>query len=83
MKNDDDNDEKCCIELDFKITKKEAIYENTEQRTEQLDEENSFNIINKRLINIIINKMKNKENGIAFSNRLMKKIFRKLLFPNF
>ena len=83
MKNDDDNDEKCCIELDFKITKKEAICENTEQRTEQLDEENSFNIINKRLINIIINKIKNKVNGIAFSNRLMKKIFRKLLFPNF
>ena len=65
MKNYDDNDEKCCIELDCKNTKKELIYGNNEQTTEQLDEENSFNIINERLINIIINKMKNKENGIA------------------
>ena len=30
----DDNDEKCCIELDFKNTKKEAAYENNEQTTE-------------------------------------------------
>ena len=59
MKNDDDNDGKSCIELDFKNTKKEAIYENNEQTTGQLDDE--FNIINKRLINIIMNKMKNKE----------------------
>ena len=57
LKNDDDNDGKSCIELDFKNTKKEAIYENNEQTTEQLDEK--FNIINKRLINIIMNKMKN------------------------
>ena len=43
MKNDDDNDAKSCIKLDFENTKKEAIYENNEQTTEQLDEE--FNII--------------------------------------
>ena len=33
---------------------------------EQLDEKDLFNIINKRLINIIINKMKNEGNGNAF-----------------
>ena len=49
-----------------RIQKKEVICENNEQTTEYLDEENSFNIINKRLINIILNKIKIKENGIAF-----------------
>ena len=78
MKNDNDNDGKCCIELDFKNTKKEVIYENNEQTTEQLDEETSFNIINKRLINIIMNRMVS-----LFANQLMKKIFRKHFFHNF
>ena len=46
--------------------KKGAVCGNNEETTEQLNEENIFNIINKRLIDIIINKMKNKEHGIAF-----------------
>ena len=52
------------MELDFKNMQKGAVYRNNEETTQQLDEENLFNIINKRLINIIMNK--NKENGIAF-----------------
>ena len=36
------------------------------KKLEQLDEEDLFNIINKRLINVIINKMKNEGNGNTF-----------------
>ena len=72
LKNDDDNDGKSCIELDFKNTEKEAIYKDNEQTTEKLDEE--FNIMNKRLINVIMNKMKNKENGIAFCKSINEEI---------
>ena len=57
MKNDYDNDEKCCIELNFEDIKKGTIYGNNGKIIEQLNEENLFNISNKRLINII-NKMK-------------------------
>ena len=62
MKNDYDNDEKCCMKLDFEDIKKRTIYGNNEKTIEQLEEENLFNIINKRLTNIIINKMKNEGN---------------------
>ena len=62
---DEDNDEKC-IKLNIKDIKKETIYGNNEKTIEQLDVEDSFNIINKRLINIIINKMKNEGNGNTF-----------------
>ena len=81
LKNDDDNDGKSCIELDFKNAKKEAIYENNEQTTEQLDEE--FNIINKRLINIIMNKMKNKENGITFCKSINEEKFSEIFVSQF
>ena len=57
LKNDDDSDEKCCIELYFKDIKKGTIYGNNEKTIEQLDEEDLFNIINKSLVNIMINKM--------------------------
>ena len=66
LKNDYDNDEKCCNELDFEDIKKGTIYGNSEKTIEQSGEENLFNIINKRLIHIIINKMKNEGNGNAF-----------------
>ena len=59
MINDEDNDEKCCIELNIKDIKKGTVYGNNEKTIEQLSEEDLFNIINKRLINVIINKMKN------------------------
>ena len=66
MKNDDDNDEKCYIKLDFKDVKKGGIYGNNEKTIEKVDEEDLFYIINKRLINIIINRVKNEGNGNAF-----------------
>ena len=66
LKNDYENDEKCCMESDFEDIKKGTIYGNNEKTIEQLGEENLFNIINKRLINIIKNKMKNEGNGNAF-----------------
>ena len=81
LKNDDDNDGKSCIEFDFKNTKKEAIYEDNEQTTEQLDEE--FNIINKRLINVIMNKIKNKENGIAFCKSINEEIISETFVSQF
>ena len=65
LKNNDDNDEKFCIELDSENMKKGAVCGNNEKTTEQLYEENLLNVINKRLIKIVINKMKNKENAIA------------------
>ena len=67
LKNDNDNDEKCCIELDFKDMNKE-IYKDNEKAIEQLNEENLFVVINKRLINIIMNKMKNEGNGNKLIN---------------
>ena len=42
MENDDDNDEKCRIELDFKDMKKGTIYGNNEKTIEQLNKENVF-----------------------------------------
>ena len=66
MKNDDDNDELCYIELDFDAIRKGTIYENNEKTIEKLNEENLFNINDKRLIYIIINRMKNEDNGKAF-----------------
>ena len=68
LKNDNDNDEKCYIELDFKDIKEGRNYENNEKTIEQLNEEDLFNIINKRLINIIMNKMKNKGNRSELIN---------------
>ena len=65
MKNDDDNDEKCYSELNFKDTEKEIIYENNEKGNQQSDEENLFNFINKKLIDIIFNKIKNEGNENA------------------
>ena len=62
MKNDYENDEKRCMKLDFEDIKKRTIYENNEKTIEQFEEENLFNVINKRLINIIINKMKDEGN---------------------
>ena len=64
--NDKDNDEKCCIELNIKDIKKGTVYGNNEKTIEQLDEEDLFDIISKRLMNVIMNKMKNKENGNTF-----------------
>ena len=64
--NDEVNDEKCSIKLDFKDIEKGAIYGNNEKTIKQLDEEYLFNIITKRLINIIIIKMKNEGYGNAF-----------------
>ena len=52
--------------LNIKDIKKGAFYENNEKTIEQLDEEDIFNIINKRLINVIMNKMKNEKNGNTF-----------------
>ena len=57
------NNRRNCDEL--KYINKESIHGYNEKTTEQLDEENSFNMINKRLINMIINKIKNKGNGNA------------------
>ena len=65
LKNDDYNDEKCYSELIFKDTKKEIIYGNNEKGNEQLYEENLFNFINKKSIDIILNKIKNKVNENA------------------
>ena len=62
LKNDYENDEKCCMKLDFEDIKKRTVYENNEKTIEQFEEENLFNVINKRLINIIINKMKDEGN---------------------
>ena len=59
--NDKDNDEKCCIELNTKDIKKGTVYGNNEKTIEQLDEEDLFDIINKRLINAIMDKMNNEE----------------------
>ena len=64
--NDKDNDEKCCIELNIQGVKKGTVYGNNEKNIEQLDEEDLFNIIIKRLINVIINKIKNEGNENAF-----------------
>ena len=68
MKIDDDNDEKCYSELNSKDTEKEIIYENNEKGNEQLDEENLFNFINKKLIDIILNKIKMREIKTVFTN---------------
>ena len=57
--NDQDNDEKCCIKLNMKDIKKGTVYGNNETA---VDEEDLFNIINQKLINAIINKMKNEGN---------------------
>ena len=65
MKNDDNNDEKCCIQSDFKDIKEGTIYENNERTTEHFYEENLFSTNDKRLIDIIIIGMKNEGNGIA------------------
>ena len=56
--NNKDNEEKC-IKLNIKDIKKGTVYGNNEKTIEQLDKEHLFDIINKRLINVIINKMKN------------------------
>ena len=63
--NDKDNNEKFCIELNIKDIKKGTVYENNEKNIEQLDEEDLFNMTNKRLINVIINKIKNEGNENA------------------
>ena len=57
MKHNDDNNGKCYSELDFKDRKKRTIYENNEKTIEQLDEGNLFNVINKKSIDILLNKM--------------------------
>ena len=41
------------------------MHGNNEETIEQLNKENVFNITNKRLISIIINKIKNEGNGNA------------------
>ena len=46
--------------------KKGAVYVSNKKTIEQLDEEDLFTMINERLINVIINKMKNEGNGNAF-----------------
>ena len=79
MKNDDDNDEKCCTELDFKDLKNETIYERNEDIIEQLNEEDLFNITNRRSIKMITNKIKNEEN----ENALYKLIGRKNVLETF
>ena len=38
LENNDDNDEECCTELDFKDLKKETIYGDNEETTEKLNE---------------------------------------------
>ena len=58
-KNDNDNDEKCCTKLVFKDLKRETILGNNEETIKRLKEEDLSNITNKKLINIIINKLKN------------------------
>ena len=73
FKNNYDNDKECCTELDFKDLKKETIYGKNEETTKELNEEDLINITNRRLINMITNKMKNEENG----NALYKLIGRK------
>ena len=79
LKNDDDNDEKCCTELDFKDLKNETIYGKNEDIIEQLNKEDLFNITNRRLIKMITNKMKNEENEKA----LYKIIGRKNILETF
>ena len=64
--NDKDNYEKCCIELNTKDIKKGTVYGNNEKTIEQLDEEDLFDIINKGLINVIMDKMNNEENENTF-----------------
>ena len=80
LKNDYNNDEKCCMKLDFEDIKKRTIYENNEKTIEQLEEENLFNVINKRSINIIMNKMKNEgiENELINEQNISE-----TFFPNF
>ena len=46
LKNDEDNNKKCCMQLDFEDIKKGAIYGNNKKTIKQLDEEYLFNIIN-------------------------------------
>ena len=60
MKNDDDND--------FKDIEKGTIYEIKEKTIEQLNKEDLFNVINKRLMNIITNKMKSGGNENELTN---------------
>ena len=76
LKNDYNNDEKCCMKLDFEDIKKRTIYENNEKTIKPLEEENLFNVINKRLIDM--NKMKNEGNG----NKLISD-FGNICFPIF
>ena len=68
LKNDNENDENYCIELHFKDINKGTNYENNEKTIEQFIEEDLFNVINKRLINILMNKMKNEGNGNELIN---------------
>ena len=65
LTNDDKNNEKCYIESDFKDIKKWTIYGDNWKTIEQLNEGSLFNNNHKRLINTIINKMKNERNGNA------------------
>ena len=68
------------MKLDFEDIKKRTIYENNEKTIEQLEEENLFNVINKRSINIIMNKMKNEgiENELINEQNISE-----TFFPNF
>ena len=52
--------------MNIKDIKKVSVYGNNEKTIEQLDEEDLFDIIYKRLINVIINKIKNEENKNTF-----------------
>ena len=71
-------------ELNFKNMKKGAVYGNNEYTTEQLDEENLFNIINKILLDIIINKMKKKRKKNCFLQiDWGRKYFGNICFPIF
>ena len=79
LKNDDDNDEKCFTELVFKDLKNETIYGKNEETIEQLNEEDLFNITNRRLIKMITNKIKNEGNV----NALYKLIGRKNILETF
>ena len=71
LKNNYDNDEEYCTELDFKNLKKETIYGDNEETTEQLNEKDLFNITNRRLINMITNKMKNEENEMETPGKVI------------
>ena len=42
LNEESDNDEECCIELDFKDLKKKTIYGNKEETTEKLNEGTLF-----------------------------------------